>query len=102
LWRLATGVDPVAVTALAGGNAVLAHVAVRRERRGRGVGAALVERFVEQARARRVSTVRLVTRVGEEGAGGFYAQLGWHLVGQGRDREGVTWARYRLDLTCDW
>lgn len=81
-----------------GGDSVLTHVAVDPLGRSRGAGASLVEEFVERCRARGVSEVRLVTRAGPDGAGAFYARLGWRAAGAYCDRDGLTWARYQLEL----
>jgi ribosomal protein S18 acetylase RimI-like enzyme len=82
----------------AGGDSVLTHVAVRLEGRGRSAGRCLVDEFVARARAHGVSELRLVTRAGPDGAGEFYARLGWQMAGIHGDRDGLTWARYRLEL----
>ena len=84
--------------ARANGAGVLTHVAVAPGGRGRGAGAGLVDAFVERASARRLPAVRLVTRAGPQGAGDFYLRLGWQVAGTHGDRDGLTWARYRLDL----
>jgi ribosomal protein S18 acetylase RimI-like enzyme len=96
--RLSGGAVAVPATLPVGGDGVLTHVAVAPDGRGRGAGAGLVDEFVERARARGVSEVRLVTRAGPDGAGAFYARLGWRVTGVYRDRDGLSWVRYRLEL----
>lgn len=77
---------------------VIAHVAVTPAGRGQGVGAALVEGFVDHARSAQLPVVRLVTRADGDGAGAFYRRLGWQEDGCFDDRDGLTWTRYRLVL----
>ena len=73
------------------GPAVLLHVAVAPEARGRGVGAALAEAVVTAAGDAGRSTVRLVTQRGSA-AEGFYTGTGWSVCGvrPGRDGNPVT------------
>ena len=54
----------------------LAGVFVPREHRGRGIGAALVERVVQEARSLEVPRLYLYT----PGAGALYLRLGWSVV----------------------
>ncbi|MPZ71920.1 MAG: GNAT family N-acetyltransferase [Nitriliruptorales bacterium] len=57
--------------------AVLTHVAVTPFARGGGIGAGLVDRFLESARLAGCREAVLVTFAGPEGAGRFYRRLGW-------------------------
>jgi ribosomal protein S18 acetylase RimI-like enzyme len=81
-----------------GANGVLTHLAVVPAGRERGVGAALVEDFLSQARTHGAASVRLVTRSGESGAGSFYERLGWEPDGGFADADGIEWRRYRTEL----
>jgi GNAT superfamily N-acetyltransferase len=56
--------------------AVLSHVAVARSHRGLGLGAALVEKFEQEAMATGVTRLCLATTE-ESGARGFYERRGW-------------------------
>lgn len=58
-------------------SAVLSHVAVAPGARGTGAGRRLVRTFEASARAAGARTVILTTLAGPEGAGQFYAGLGW-------------------------
>lgn len=69
--------------------AVLSHVAVLPGARGTGTGGRLVGAFVEAARQSEADRVTLVTLEGDQGAGEFYAGLGWragelHFAPEGR------------------
>lgn len=79
--------------------AVLSHVAVSASERGGGVGGALVERFVEDARSAGAATARLLTKADQGGAIGFYESLGWCPSGVVTDRDGIEWSRFRLALS---
>lgn len=57
--------------------AVLSHVAVLPGARGTGTGGRLVGAFVAAARRSEADRLTLVTLEGDEGAGEFYAGLGW-------------------------
>lgn len=57
--------------------AVLSHVSVAADARGRGVGGSLVDAFVAAARDAGVAEVHLVTLADGNGAGAFYARHGW-------------------------
>lgn len=78
--------------------ALLSHVAVSASARGSGVGSALVDRFIEDARSSGATAVRLLTKADHEGASGFYARLGWCPDGIVTDRDGIGWSRFRLEL----
>ena len=58
----------------------------------------MVSAFVERARATEAESAELLTRDDELGAGGFYACLGWDHAGHVVDRDGLRWARYRIEL----
>ncbi|MGI8806613.1 MAG: GNAT family N-acetyltransferase [Acidimicrobiales bacterium] len=77
---------------------VLAHLAVVESARGKGAGGELVATFVEQARRRGGSHLRLVTH-SSAGAAQFYERLGWALVGERDGLDGTAWTEFRLDLT---
>ena len=61
---------------------------VADQARGRGAGAALVERFATAAKAAGARSAVLVTFAGEDGAGPFYKRLGWEHLEDRRDRDG--------------
>ena len=96
--RLAGGAVASAASVAGVPTGVLAHVAVAPAGRGRGMGAGLVDEFAGRASARGLRALRLVTRADGQGAGDFYWRLGWQMLGTHGDRDGVTWARYRLEL----
>ena len=98
--RLARDTAPPAappVRAL-GADGVLTHLAVLPDWRGQGTGAALAMDFLSHARAGGASSLRLVTRDGESGAGPFYERLGWEPNGGFADADGTEWRRYRTTL----
>jgi ribosomal protein S18 acetylase RimI-like enzyme len=68
--------------------AVLTYLSVARPVRGQGVGAALVERFLDEARRAGAGTALLVAPGGPTGASGFYRRLGWTFVADQRSRDG--------------
>jgi ribosomal protein S18 acetylase RimI-like enzyme len=68
--------------------AVLTHVAVAEEASGTGAGRALVDRFLDQARAAGAREARLVTAV-RGGGPGFYRRLGWRSRGRRRASDGT-------------
>jgi ribosomal protein S18 acetylase RimI-like enzyme len=72
----------------AGPRAVLTYLCVAEPARGLGVGAALVDRFVEEARRAGAGRAVLVAPGGDEGASGFYHRLGWTRVTEQRSRDG--------------
>lgn len=79
--------------------AVLLHVVVDVDARGRGVGGMLVERFVDELRDRGVGEVRLVTDA-DEGAGALYRRLGWTRL-RDRRRDDVVLAEYAYVVDPD-
>ena len=62
-------------------SAVLSHIAVLPGARRTGSGRLLVEAFIETCRAQDVPRVMLVTLDSPQGAGAFYAELGWRSAG---------------------
>jgi GNAT superfamily N-acetyltransferase len=77
---------------------VLSHVVVAPSARGSGAGATLVTSFVQRVAATEARAAELLTRDDELGAGPFYACLGWRHDGHLTDRDGLRWAKYRIDL----
>lgn len=75
--------------------AVLAAVAVDPSLRGTGVGARLVERFLNHAHAGGSATAELVTDASADGAGVFYERLGWAPGREYRTRDGDRVRSYR-------
>lgn len=78
--------------------AELSHVAVGPLARGSGAGTRLVTSFVQRATATEAQVAELLTRDDELGAGRFYACLGWDHDGYLTDRDGLRWAKFRIDL----
>lgn len=77
-----------ATSAPPGRVAILSHVAVATDHQSRGLGSALVERFLDDARAAGCEAVTLVTLSGTEGAGSFYRHRGWQDCGEHADVDG--------------
>lgn len=78
--------------------AVLSHIVVARQARGRGLGTVLVDTFIAQARDAGRERACLVTLTGPTGAGSFYEKSGWRHT---RDATGVDGRRlsyYERDL----
>lgn len=99
LLRVARRRTPAAPGGAPGGPvAVLNHVAVSPEARGRDVGTLLVDAFLGAVRGAGVPAARLVTLAGGEGAGPFYRRLGWQEAGGYVDRDGVAWDRYEVSV----
>lgn len=63
----------------------LANLAVRSDRRGRGVGAALLDRVLELARLRDIRTVYLEVRASNEGARALYRTRDFEELGRRED-----------------
>lgn len=81
--------------------AVLSHVATVENRRGAGVGRALVTDFVQAAKATGADRVSLATLDGANGAGPFYDRQGWLLKARRQTFDG-RWIRlYDLELHDD-
>lgn len=78
--------------------AVLTHVCVEPTVQGRGVGGALVDAFLEDARAAGAREVTLVTLAGDDGAGPFYARRGWTYAGAHNDQDGRPLSIYTRTL----
>jgi ribosomal protein S18 acetylase RimI-like enzyme len=78
--------------------AVLSHVAVAPSARGSSAGTTLVSSFVQRVTATEAEVAELLTRDDELGAGRFYASLGWDHDGRFTDRDGLRWAKFRIDL----
>lgn len=68
--------------------AVLTHVGVLAGLRGQGAGTALVDAFVERARAGGAREAQLVTLAGEAGAGTFYETRGWTSLSEHTGHDG--------------
>jgi GNAT superfamily N-acetyltransferase len=96
LWRR---LRPEASTtrATAGRWAVLSHVAVDPDLRGRGAGAALVTALHDRLNEHGVDGVVLVTTPDGDGPP-FYRRLGYDEDGELVDADGQTWLRYRYRL----
>lgn len=77
--------------------AVLSHVAVAREGRGRGLGAALVAQFEREAAASGVTRLCLAT-TDDSGAGAFYEHRGWALAARRLTFDQRPISLYELDL----
>lgn len=77
---------------------VLSHVVVATDLRGHGVGATLVETFLQRAADQGCELACLVTVDGPDGAGPFYARNGWRHTGTRRGPDGRALAYYELPL----
>lgn len=80
--------------------AILSHVAVVPAARGTGAGAALVRAFEEAAR-RSAPRAILTTIDGPDGAGPFYARLGWERTTIRRTHDGLPMEEWTRTLTKD-
>ncbi len=78
--------------------AVLTHLSVAADARGAGAGRGLVGAFVAEAARTGAREAHLVTAVGDEGAGEFYAANGWHHDGDRMNNEGDPIAAYSLRM----
>lgn len=78
--------------------AVLSHIVVAPERRGDGVGTALVDHFLGRAVAAGCERACLVTIAGSGGAGDFYSQMGWTYIQSRLSVDHRRLAYYELDL----
>jgi ribosomal protein S18 acetylase RimI-like enzyme len=76
-WRRHRGKDGAMRPGSAGEAAVLSHVAVVPGARRLGAGRLLAREFEASARSSGASRAFLITLAGEDGAGKFYAALGW-------------------------
>ncbi len=79
--------------------AVLSHVVVSNDARGRGLGTLLVDAFVEQARGAGRDRACLVTIAGSTGAGAFYDKVGWRHARDSTGVDGQQLSYYELDLS---
>jgi GNAT superfamily N-acetyltransferase len=79
--------------------AVLTHVAIREDARGRGLGALLVGAFEDACRAADASEIRLVTEA-EGGAADYYREHGWRQADERTGRDGERMLEFRRDLTA--
>jgi ribosomal protein S18 acetylase RimI-like enzyme len=96
MWRRHRGAAAPTGPSPGGEPAVLSHVTVAPGARGVGVGRLLVRTFEHEAQRAGAERAFLTTLEGPEGAGGFYAELGWvrcatHTTPDGRRVE--QWAR---------
>lgn len=78
--------------------AVLSHVAVSSACRQSGLGSRLVTTFETAARASGARTGALATVDGEDGAGDFYVDHGWHAAGTGTTVDRRSLRLYEKDL----
>lgn len=60
----------------------LANIAVRRDRRGQGIGTRLMDKAFEVARERRLRRITLEVRVSNRRAQRFYEKLGFRVTGR--------------------
>jgi GNAT superfamily N-acetyltransferase len=80
--------------------ALLSSVAVAPEAQGKGIGAALVRRWVEEARARGAAGCYLTTDAdNNEAVNRFYQKLGWTVESTYATPEGRRMNRYVLDFS---
>ncbi len=75
----------------------ITHVLVDPSSQGRGVGRALVEESVREARAKGVQELQLVTPP-DMAAQHFYERLGWRSSGAMQSRSGEKFLRYSFTL----
>jgi GNAT superfamily N-acetyltransferase len=78
--------------------AVLAYLAVVPPARGLGVGALLVDHFVQEAALAGAREAMVMTLAGDAGVGRFYERLGWRYVSTERNTESDLVSRYVLIL----
>lgn len=78
--------------------AVLSHVAVVAGARGTGAGRRLVRSFEREARRAGARRAVLSTLEGHEGAGAFYARLGWRRSGSHATADGRRMEEWTRDL----
>ena len=77
-WRHHRDADPEPrPDSVEGAPAVLSHVGVAPGARGTGIGKSLSDTFERAARERGIDWMALATLEGPDGAGAFYAALGW-------------------------
>ena len=73
---------------------VLSHMAVDAAHRGDGVGAVLLDAFVDTAKAQGARSIRLSTAANNVAAQRFYERHGWQSGGQQTDADGQRWFHY--------
>jgi ribosomal protein S18 acetylase RimI-like enzyme len=78
--------------------AVLTHVAVTDEARGRGAGSALVRAFAEEATRDGAPEAQLVTDADSDANHAFYRRRGWTHREDRRDHDGRGVSCFALDL----
>lgn len=83
------------------GVAVVTAVAVDPAWRGQGVGEALIRVLLDRARAAGAPEAQLTTVAGPEGAGAFYARLGWQHLEDHVTRDGLMMSTFRHPLGCE-
>ena len=76
----------------------ITHVLVSPRAQGQGIGRALMDAAVTQARGAGVDELTLVTPP-DMAARDFYEHLGWQLEGEMRSRSGEEFLRFRYRLT---
>ena len=84
-----------------GDTAVLTYVVVAEPRRHRGVGALLVNHFLDEATIAGCTTAALVTVADPNGAAAFYEARGWTRRDSVTTAEGKLLWRYTLNLQTD-
>lgn len=82
------------------GTAVITAVAVVPEARGSGAGKALVQRFLDQARASAAPRAELAVMAGPGQAEAFYARMGWKQVGRHLSKDGSLVLTFRHELNA--
>ena len=83
----------------AAGGATLCYLVTSPDGRHQGVGTALVRAYEAELRRRGCRRARLVTTAGPDGAGTFYARLGWTFAETARCRDGRLLEVWFRDLT---
>lgn len=97
-WRYRGGAPATSCAEGEEAVAVLSHLAVLPGARGAGAGSRLTHAFIDAARWSGAERVALVTLEGEEGAGPFYAKLGWEARERRCTPEGRTLREWSLPL----
>lgn len=96
--RVQAAAEPAATAPDGTDVAVVTALVVDPAARGRGVGARLVERFVDLSAAGPAERAELITLDGGQGAREFYEGLGWTLAGTRANRDGQACLRMELTL----
>ena len=97
-WHRHRRSDAPSRAPVAGGTAVLSHVVVLPGARTLGAGGSLVRAFEAEARRRGAERAFLSTLEGADGAGSFYATLGWRRSSQLRTPDGRRMEEWARDL----